>query len=399
MSRAIVAGTSNRVCHGLLAPWTLAILVALGAGCATRSAPGRAVAETSGPKAELLGAFATLAGTLPEVDGLPVGSLSALAFEPASGRWVSASDEIQHPRLVWFDLTLRPNISAVPQSVTPLTLATGVPADTLTALDMEGLAIFPDGSFAVSHEGHIDRAGVARQPRILRSTHDGLVTAVLAPRDYFTIDPADRSHGVRHNLGFESLTRTPDGRLVTGLEQPLVQDGPVSNAAQGGLVRVVEFVEGPDGWRSGREWPYRLDPTPRVPGYDRPCEDGENGLSEMLALSDTTFLAVERACLLATAGAPAFNPVRLYEVSVADADDVSGQTSMAGSSPVPARKRLVVNLMDWRSRLPSSLSTLSNFEGLSFGPPGPKGERTVMLVSDDNFRVTQTTAFIWIGLR
>jgi hypothetical protein len=36
---------------------------------------------------------------------------------------------------------------------------------------------------------------------------------------------------------------------------------------------------------------------------------------------------------------------------------------------------------------------------VSFGPSGPTGERTIVLVSDDNFRNSQTTAFIWIGLR
>lgn len=359
----------------------------------------RAAGEAPAPVADLLGAFAAPANALPAVDGFAVGSLSALAYDPASGRWASASDEVQRPRLVWFDLTPGPAIVAVPRSLTRITLGADVPADTLTALDMEGLAFFPDGSFAVSHEGHIDRGGIGRQPRILRATREGMVTAVVRPREHFAIDPADRSHGVRHNLGFESLTRTPDGRLVTGLEQPLAQDGPVSGASLGGLVRLVEFVEGPQGWRPGREWPYRLDATPRVAGYDRPCEDGENGLSELLALSDTTFLAVERACLAGPPGVTAFNPVRLYEVSVAGADDVSGRTSMAGTSPVPARKRLVVDLMDWRSRLPPSLTTLSNIEGMSFGPPGPNGERTIMLVSDDNFRATQTTAFIWIALK
>lgn len=258
--------------------------------------------------------------------------------------------------------------------------------------------MFPDGSLAVTHEGHIDRSGTGRQPRILRATRDGMVTAVIRPRDYFTIDPTNRARGVRHNLGLESLTRTPDGRLVTGLEQPLVQDGPASSATQGGLVRLMEFVESPEGWRPGREWPYRLDPTPPVAGYDRPCEDGENGLTELLALTNTTFLALERACLLGAPGVPAINPVRLYEVSVAGADDLSGQASMPVSS-VAARKRLIVDLMDWRPRLPPLLSTLSNFEGMSLGPPGPRGERTIMLVSDDNFRATQTTAFIWIGLR
>lgn len=335
---------------------------------------------------------------MPAIDGLPVGSLSGLAYDAAHRRWVAASDEIQRPRLLWFDLALGRDIRVTPVAVTPLTLAADVPPDTLTALDMEGLAIFPDGSFAVSHEGHIDRGGVARQPRVLRVTRDGVVTTVIRPRDHFTIDPADRTHGVRHNLGFEGLTRTPDGRLVAAIEQPLAQDGPISTTSEGGLVRFAEFTDRDGAWTPGREWTYRLDATRLQAGYATLCEDGANGLSSILALDAMRFLVVERACLLGEPKTPAYNTVRIYEASFAAATDVSTMASLAGQSPVPATKRLIVDLASWIPSFPPSLVTLSNIEGMSFGPPGPKGERTVMLVSDDNFRPTQTTAFIWFAL-
>jgi hypothetical protein len=352
-----------------------------------------------GIDARLLGASAHWAGTLPAVDGFAVGSLSALAYDGARGRWAGASDEIRQPRLIWFRLGETSDIDVRPEDVTRLTLAPRLPTDTLTALDMEGLALFPDGGFAVSHEGHIDREGVPRQPRLLIASPDGVVTEVVRPRAHFTIDPAAKTRGVRHNLGFESLTRTPDGRLITATEQALAQDGPVTSPAAGGVVRIVEFVRDAGGhWTPGREWPYRLEPTPSIPGYDRVCEDGQNGVSDMLALSDTTLLAVERACLLGAPGAPAHNPVRLYEVRLDGADDVSARPSLVGPTPVAVRKRLLLDLASWRDRLPPALATLSNFEGLAFGPAGPRGERTVMLVSDDNFRPTQTTAFLWLAL-
>lgn len=346
----------------------------------------------------LLGASAVWAGTWPPLDGVRVGSLSALAYEPASRRWMTASDDVVRPRLLWFDVSRSASLDPRPVDVTFITAGPGAPPDALTALDMEGLAVLGDGSLALSHEGHVDRRGVAHQPQVLFATRGGVVTGGVRPRDRFTIDPADRTHGVRHNLGLESLTRTPDGRLVSGLEQPLAQDGPVSSAARGGVVRLVEFLPGPPAWRPGREWAYQLEPTPGVAGYGPACEDGENGLSDLLALTDTTFLAIERACLRGAEGAPAYNPVRLFEVTIDGADDVSGLESLAGVAPVLARKRLVVDLARWRPRLPPALATLSNFEGIAIGPPGPGGEATVMLVSDDNFRPTQTTAFLWLAL-
>jgi hypothetical protein len=386
-------GTTNRLS---LAPFAAVVALALASGaCAPRTAP-----STTGtrPAARLLGVFAAWANTLPAIDGLPVGSLSGLAYDAAHRRWVAASDEIQKPRLLWFDLALGRDIRVTPVAVTPLTLTVDVPADTLTALDMEGLALFPDGSFAVSHEGHIDRGGVARQPRVLRVTREGVVTTVIRPRDHFTIDPADRTHGVRHNLGLEGLTRTPDGRLVAAIEQPLAQDGPVSTTSEGGLVRFAEFVDQRGTWTPGREWTYRLDPTRLQAGYVTLCEDGANGLSSILALDAMRFLVVERACLLGAPKTPAYNTVRVYEASFATATDVSTMASLAGQTPLPATKRLIADLAGWIPSFPPSLATLSNIEGMSFGPPGPTGERTVMLVSDDNFRPTQTTAFIWFAL-
>lgn len=377
----------------------LTLAAAFMAACASGAARPPVTAVDRLPVPRLLGVFTAWAGTLPAMDGLAVGSLSGLAYHAGSRRWVAASDEIRVPRLVWFDVALGPALGLTPAGVTKIALAPDVPADTLTALDMEGLTVFPDGSFAVSHEGHIDRQGVGRQPRVLITTRDGVVTEVVRPRAHFMIDPADRTRGVRHNLGFESLTRTPDGRLLVANEQPLAQDGPLSDTRAGGVVRIVEFVRGAGGrWAPGREWPYRLEPTPVVAGYDRPCEDGENGVSSFVALSDMTLLAAERACLLGAAGAPAYNPVRLYELTLTGADDVSGIDALAGRSPVTVRKRLVLDLASWRADLPASLATGTNIEGIALGPPGPKGERTVMLVSDDNFRATQTTAFIWLAL-
>lgn len=365
------------------------------AGGAVACASGTA----RGPRAVgLLGASAAWAGTWPAVEGLRIGSVSGLAFDAVTRQWIGAIDDINTPRLVWFDLPLTPTLPATPVAITRITAAPHLPGDVLTALDMEGLARLPDGRFAVSHEGHIDRQGVARQPRLLLAGADGVVTTVIRPRDRFAIDTADRTHGVRHNLGLESLTRAPDGRFISGIEQPLLQDGPVTTRARGGVVRLLEFVPAGDSWRPGREWAYRLEPTPVVGGYDTPCEDGENGLSDLLAVTDAVLLALERACLMGTADAPAFNPVRLFEVALTDADDVSGFESLAERSPRLVRKRLVADLSAWRTRLPPALATLSNFEGLAFGPLDPGGRPTVMLVSDDNFRPTQTTAFVWLAL-
>jgi hypothetical protein len=376
-------------------------LAATASACATRRAPV-AAASSSGESLEYLGASVHAPGTLVvRGDPLRVGSLSGLTLDRPTGLWVGAMDDITRPRLVWLDVTGGANgPTVVPRRFTFLRIVDGgAPPDVFDALDMESLTSLAAGDFATSNEGHIDRRGVVHQPVVLRLSRDGAVTHAVHPRPHFAIDPADRSRGVRHNLGLESLTRTPDGRLITGLEQPLAQDGPVSTGARGGRVRLAEFVPEGRSWRPGREWAYDLDPTPRQPGYDTPCEDGENGLSELYALDDTRLIALERACLQGAPGAPAFNPVRLHLVDVAAADDVSALTALNGASVRAARKRLLLDLTTLAPRLPPALATLSNFEGIAEGPAAPDGSPTLLLVSDDNFRATQTLAFLWLKLR
>ena len=390
--------------------WLLATLSCLLPACTSRPAGRGEAAASAGPgesvdtgTLRLLGAAAFPPAAL-SVAGEPrVGSLSGVAFDPQSSQWVAVSDDTARPRFVWMDIAMGPTLTIVPRRFTFLQAGAGVRADLLAGLDMEALAPLPDGGFAVTNEGYIDRLGVAHQPAVLFVQRDGTVTAVVHPREHYTITPADSTRGVRHNLGLESLTRTPDGRLMTGLEQPLAQDGPMSNGSRGAVVRLQEFLETRPGaptpaWEPGREWAYQLEPTPAVAGYHRACDDGENGLSELLALSDVRLLAVERACLQGAPGLPAFNPVRIFEVTLDEADDVSGLVSLEGRRPRPVRKRLVLDTATLAPRLPPLLATMSNFEALAFGPTGPRGERTVLLVSDDNFRATQTTAFLWLAL-
>ena len=369
-----------------------------GVGCAAR-APRTASGDGRARTLRLLGSVAFPAGVLTVPGGPRVGSLSGLALDQQTGQWVAASDETAQARFAWLDITFGTAMAVHPLRFTFMHPGPGLTAEVIAGLEPESLVAMPDGSFVTTIEGYHDSKNVVHQPALAFVARDGAVTQVLQPRAHFTIVAGDRTRGVRHNLGLESLTRTPDGRLLSGLEQPLVQDGPMSTSARGGIVRLLEFVErAGTGWAPGREWAYPLEPTAIVPGYDRPCEDGENGLSDMLALGNERWLTLERACLLGVPGAPAYNPVRVFEVTTARADDVSGMASLAGREFRKVTKRLVLEVTAVLPRLAPMFAPGSNFEALAFGPAGPRGERTVVLMSDDNLRPTQTTAFLWFAL-
>lgn len=308
------------------------------------------------------------------------GSMSGLVLDAASGQWVGVIDDRAGSRVAWMTITATDGrLGMTPQRMQVLRAGPGVAERTATEADLEAIVALPDGTFLMSEEGHITKDG-AWAPALLHVTRDGLVTGVTNFPAEFQITPDGKS-GLRDNQGFESLTRTPGGRLIAGLEQPLL-DQPVTSTGRGGNGRLIEFEQRGAAWLPGRQWRYLISPTPTVPGYSEACSDGENGLVELLATGETTLIAMERACWLNAAGEAA-NAIQLFTVTL------SGNI---------ARKTLLLDLSTLAPKLSPALAHLDNFEGLAFGPP-VNGRPTLLVMSDDNFRKTQKTAFLLFGMR
>ena len=120
-----------------------------------------------------------------------------------------------------------------------------------------------------------------------------------------------------------------------------------------------------------------------------------NGLVELLALDNRgTFLALERSF---SAGAPGTgNTIKLYEVRLNGASDISGINSLNAiniNTVRPVDKRLVLNFDTLG--LPTGLD---NVEGMTLGPVLPNGQQSLVLVSDNNFSATQFTQILAFGL-
>lgn len=80
--------------------------------------------------------------------------------------------------------------------------------------------------------------------------------------------------------------------------------------------------------------------------------------------------------------------VRIFEASTLHADDIQSVDSLAEARVRPMRKRLLVDLRD------IDLSTVYNIEGMTWGPRLPTGERTLVLVGDDNVSADESTQVI-----
>jgi hypothetical protein len=248
------------------------------------------------------------------------------------------------------------------ESVTLLRQPDGTPYPS-GSLDPEGFALTKHRNQAiVTTEGF---ATPTRQvaPWIRVYNLDGTYLRDLPVPAEFTPN-ATLTQGVRNNLGFESAATRGDN-LFTATENALVQDGPAASLTLRSPVRVLRYDVKHNTLE--REWRYYSTDTIAEPftGF------GVNGLVEVLPLGVRALLTMERSF---SVGAPGTgNNIKLYSAEL-------HRNGTVTKTPVLNLDVLGI--------------PLDNIEGMAFGPRLGAGERTLLLVSDNNFAATQFTQFL-----
>lgn len=326
----------------------------------------------------------------PAFQGTVVGGLSGIDYDPVHGDWIMISDDrsdlnparYYRARLHYDDKAftgievtgvhslLQPDGSVYPSGKEYAKRGSGVVSD------LESLRIDPqDGSIWYTSEGDVK---LGMNPFVRRAAPDGRFLAELPLPRLFDVDKEER-FGPRDNQAFEGLSFAPDGKTVwVALEGPLYQDGPVPDPTHGAVNRITHFTRG--GAVLG-QYVYPLGALPAAPGKGK---NADNGISELLAISPTRLLALERAGIENDQGVYT-TYVRIYEIDTAGATDVSSLQTLAGASYRPATKRLVLDLNA------IGLPRVDNLEGMAFGPVLPNGHASLVLISDDNFSKKQVT--------
>jgi hypothetical protein len=265
--------------------------------------------------------------------------------------------------------------------------------DSPDALDAEGIVMTRSGRIFVASEGTQNREPRTPPSVTIYNRRVEYLGRLDVPERYTAPAYGPQTRGVVHNSGFESLTMTPDERhLFTAVEVPLVQDGPPASPDRGALTRILEFEADGDSFRPAREYAYPIDAAARPDFTPRLVI---NGVVELLALGAKDLLVMERSFAAEAGGeGRSLTRIRIYRASLQGATDVSAVASLQKAGRLrPARKTLLLDL-DHVKGLSPELAQLDNFEGMAFGPDLPDGNRTLLLVSDDNFSPRQRTVFL-----
>jgi len=341
-------------------------------------------ADAGIPRLSFVNQFTIAPGTL--VDGVTLGGLSSIDYDPRTGTFYAMSDDQANPA------------DAVQGPVRFHTLDLAIGADGLTGVTVTDTVELRGPGGAAYAFGSVDPEGIRYNPvnGTIVWTSEGFNTATSKVAPAITIAGIAGSHvrdlpvddiftptatsGVRQNLAFEGLSFDPTYRnLFVSMEGAMIQDGLASTVDTGSVARIVQYDTATG--RQVAQFAYAVDPVQNAPSPAGAFT--VNGVVEILALSETQFVVVERSFSVGVPG----NDIRLYLATTQGATDVSGLDSLAGASYAPMRKTLLADL--------DSLGiTLDNIEGITRGPTLADGRQTIVLVSDDNFSAASVNQFL-----
>ncbi|HET9876805.1 MAG TPA: esterase-like activity of phytase family protein [Mycobacterium sp.] len=356
--------------------------------CLTACAPTHCAAGQQAPA--YLGQAQIPSGT--RFDGTVIGGLSAISYDPGRDCYYLISDDrsARGPaRFYTARLTLSSNgiDNVTVTGVHPLSDQDGRP---FAALSLGDPPVVPPDPEGIAFDAARQRLYWSSEGERLTDTPVGPVLADpwirIAGLDgsylgRFAMPPglamSAQHTGPRRNTTLEGLTLAPGGRLLfAAMEGPGYDDGALPDRGHGALTRITAFDV--DSAAPVAQYAYPLEPAA--------ASADTNGLTDLVALSDTEFLVVERAFSAHTVDR---QKVRLFRAEIAAATDVLGVSSLSGTPVTPVTKTLIADL----SATPG-LSPLDNIEGITLGPKLPDGRQSVVLVSDDNFAPVQVTQFL-----
>jgi hypothetical protein len=337
-----------------------------------------------------IGSFTLPTSTL--FDGVAFGGISGLDRAPDGRYWAISDDRGgRHGPPRFYALRLDVNLQGFHgvsiERMVALQGPDGQPLPTnAPSVDPEALRVAPNGNLYIASEGHWSRNASARhQPFVREFQTDGRwVRSFELPKMFDYLDNA--TTGARNNKVWEALAVVPSGAVFVANEEALIDDGPVATPANGSWLRVLKLdaVSG----QPLAQYGYALPPIPlRHPsGEGAPAVTrADNGLTDLLAVDETSFIAVERAYVPGQGVT-----VRLVSIRIdPSATDVSGLQSLMGATFQPLSREVLLELP-----IPLQGLMLDNIEAIALGPMLANGNRSLILVSDNNFSRLQTTQFL-----
>ena len=279
------------------------------------------------------------------------------------------------------------------------------------SFDSEGLVLMKNGHYLVADEYgpsiyEFDATG--KQVRAFTTPANLIPKTAGGAVDYVNGRPTIQT-GRQDNRGFEGLTISNDGTKAYAIMQdPLVNEGlnPPSNTdAQGRYsrnLRIVEF-DVASGTQNA-QYIYELESRTTInagltPTFSANQQGRSIGASSITMMPDGTMLVIERdnrgLGVDDPNGAVQIGTKKVFRIDLTGATDVKN-ISLAGTNTLPSGVTAVSKTLyiDVLAKLGmAGLFPVEKLEGLAFGPRTSTGGIMMLIVTDNDFSVTQTGIF------
>lgn len=301
------------------------------------------------------------------VEGTKVGGLSGIDYH--NGTYYLVCDHPGNPRYykATIDITGR-KIDTV--HITDVVELEKSPFLKDNHLDLESIRVEQE-RVILSSEGSIQNE---KDPSIFYITHEGTYISHFSLPAYFM---ASGNQKPRNNGVFEGLAQSFDGSgYWAGMELPLAKDGSKPKLfPTRSPVRITHFDK--ESGEASRQFVMQLEHITKIPWL----YFAVNGLTELLEYAPDKFLVLERA--FSAGHGTKGNTVRIFDLDASMATNTLNQPNLKDIKYKAATKNLIFDFKPYRKTLKEQI--IDNIEGMTFGPDLPNGNKTLLLVSDDNF--------------
>lgn len=222
---------------------------------------------------------------------------------------------------------------------------------------------------------------ILQNPSINIADTTGKLLYELPLPTLFYMSPKEK--GPRNNGVFEGISYTNDFKTVfVSTEIPLYNDGEAAGLENKDYpVRILKYDLATK--ENIAQYAYFIDPVaqkPKIAGSFM-----VNGISSILAINENELLVMERSF---STGYNEDLVVKIYLADLRQATDIKNDTSLLGKTGFKAaKKKLLFNFSSLKIRI-------DNLEGISFGPRLKNGNRSLLVISDNNFNPMEITQLI-----
>lgn len=294
-----------------------------------------------------------------------VGGLSGIDY--AKGKYYLVCDDASHPR--YYEANIEISNSKIDTiaftSVTKFN-------DSTQYLDLEAIRFDKNNNdVVITSEGSIN---LQKDPSLFSVTRSGIIDHFFKIPDALK---AGSKQKPRNNGTLEGLAYSYDGKgYWIAMELPLEADGPQPDVSETKSPVRITYIDAKTK-KPTKQFAFLLEKIDKIPKGNFAV----NGLTDLIEYEKDKFIVIERSYSsgLGTQG----NTIKMFSIDASMASNTINVDSLKDAKFKPAKKELIFNFESVRTQLTDKI--IDNIEGLTFGPTLANGNKTLILVADNNF--------------